>query len=89
MAFNFLLDDKMETDGSRVKALCCTPRQKAPLPYEHSKLHDFKKKNKQRKEKKCLLLGKCIIELELCMNKVKWVHKSFKKLTSTWTDNHW
>ena len=49
----------------------------------------IKKINKYEKEKKRLLLLKYIRELELQVNKVKWVQKSFKKLASSSTDNHW
>lgn len=38
---------------------------------------------------KCLLLLKYTRELELHVNKVKWVQKSFKKLASTSMNNHW
>lgn len=73
----------METDGKLGPR-----REKARLSCKHSKLHYLKKKN-LRKEKKDLLLLKYIRELKLCVNKVKWVWKSFRKLWSALMDNYW
>jgi hypothetical protein len=70
---------------SRVKIPCFQPKEERELACLTNAPNYM---NVYMKEKKCLILLKYIRQLERCVNREKWVEKSFKTPVSTLMDNH-